>query len=403
MKNARKLAIGAAGLLLAASSLSLAEPTMPETPKDVAAAPADATKTASGLASKVLSKGTGTEHPAAADTVTVHYSGWTTDGKLFDSSVQRGDPTSFPLNGVIKGWTEGLQLMVAGEKRRFWIPADLAYGENPGGGRPGGTLVFDVELISIKQAPKAPKDVAAAPADAEKSASGLATKVTTKGTGTNHPKDIDTVKAHLNLWSADGNLINSTSEQGEPAEIPLDALRIGGLAEGLKLMVTGEKRTIWIPAKLAFGDNPPPGAPEGGLVVEAELVGITPGVEPPKAPADVAAVPADAEKTASGLASKVLTKGTGTDHPKASDSVTVHYSGWTTDGKLFDSSVKRGTPASFQLTGVIKGWTEGVQLMVPGEKRRFWIPADLAYGENPGGGRPGGLLVFDIELIKIGQ
>ena len=403
MKNARKLAIGAAGLLLAASSLSLAEPTMPETPKDVAAAPADAEKTASGLASKVLTKGTGTEHPSAADTVTVHYSGWTTDGKLFDSSVQRGEPTSFPLNGVIKGWTEGVQLMVVGEKRRFWIPAGLAYGENPGGGRPGGLLVFDVELISIKQAPKAPKDVAAAPADAEKTASGLASKVTTKGTGKDHAKDIDTVKAHLNLWSSDGTLINSTAEQGEPAEIPLDALRIGGLAEGLKLMVTGEKRTIWIPSKVAFGDTPPPGAPAGGLVVEAELVGITPGVEPPAAPADVAAVPADAEKTASGLASKVITKGSGADHPKASDTVTVHYSGWTTDGKLFDSSVKRGTPASFPLTGVIKGWTEGVQLMVPGEKRRFWIPAEMAYGEKPGGGRPGGMLVFDIELIKIGQ
>jgi FKBP-type peptidyl-prolyl cis-trans isomerase len=63
--------------------------------------------------------------------------------------VQRGEPASFPLDGVIKGWTEGLQLMVVGEKRRFWIPADLAYGENPGGGRPGGMLVFDVELLEI--------------------------------------------------------------------------------------------------------------------------------------------------------------------------------------------------------------------------------------------------------------
>jgi FKBP-type peptidyl-prolyl cis-trans isomerase len=122
---------------------------MPETPPDVKAAPADAEKTASGLASKVLKKGTGTVKPEAQDEVTVHYSGWTTDGKMFDSSVQRGQPTSFPLNGVIKGWTEGLQLMVEGEKRRFWIPANLAYGENPGGGRPGGLLVFDVELIKI--------------------------------------------------------------------------------------------------------------------------------------------------------------------------------------------------------------------------------------------------------------
>lgn len=69
---------------------------------------------------------------------------------MFDSSVARGETTSFGINQVIPGWTEGLQLMVEGEKRRFWIPADLAYGENPGGGRPGGMLCFDVELVKIK-------------------------------------------------------------------------------------------------------------------------------------------------------------------------------------------------------------------------------------------------------------
>jgi FKBP-type peptidyl-prolyl cis-trans isomerase len=379
---------------------------MIDTPSDVKATPADAIKTASGLASKVLQAGKGNVHPSAADTVTVHYSGWTPDGKLFDSSVKRGEPTSFPLNGVIKGWTEGVQLMVEGEKRRFWIPADLAYGENPGGGRPGGQLVFDVELISIKQAPKPPAppaDLSAAPADAEKSDTGLASKLITKGTGTEHPKDDDTAKLNISLWSSDGQLLQSSAQQGGPAEIALDQLSIGGLAEGIKLMVTGEKRQLWIPAKLAFGEKLPPGAPAGGLVVEAELISIKKGIPAPAAPADVAAAPADAEKTSSGLVSKVITKGTGTTHPKATDSVTVHYSGWTPDGKLFDSSVKRGEPTSFPLNGVIKGWTEGVQLMVQGEKRRFWIPANLAYGENPGGGRPGGLLVFDVELIEIAK
>ncbi|MFM2196969.1 MAG: hypothetical protein RLZZ505_401 [Verrucomicrobiota bacterium] len=122
---------------------------MPETPKDVAAAPADAEISATGLASKILAKGTGETKPKATDLVTVHYSGWTTDGKMFDSSVKRGEPASFPLNGVIAGWTEGLQLMAVGEKRRFWIPAKMAYGENPPAGYPAGTLVFDVELIKI--------------------------------------------------------------------------------------------------------------------------------------------------------------------------------------------------------------------------------------------------------------
>ena len=241
-------------------------------PADVAAPPADAETTASGLASRVLVAGTGTEHPAAEDTVEVHYTGWTTDGEMFDSSVERGATASFPLNRVIAGWTEGLQLMVTGEKRRFWIPVDLAYQNRPG--RPAGMLVFDVELVSITKAP-----------------------------------------------------------------------------------------------------------------------------EPIAAPDDVAAPPDDAETTESGLASKVIEAGTGTEHPTAASTVTVHYTGWTTDGEMFDSSVMRGQPASFPLNGVIAGWTEGLQLMVTGETRRFWIPVDLAYQNRPG--RPAGMLVFDVELISI--
>jgi FKBP-type peptidyl-prolyl cis-trans isomerase len=119
------------------------------------------------------------------------------------------------------------------------------------------------------------------------------------------------------------------------------------------------------------------------------------------APPDVAAPPADARRSASGLAWKVLTPGTGTRHPRPNSEVTVHYTGWTTDGELFDSSVRRGEPARFPLNRVIKGWTEGVQMMVEGEKRRFWIPAELAYGDSPGGGAPAGMLVFDIELLRI--
>lgn len=119
-------------------------------PADVAAAPADAIATDSGLSYKVLTAGTGTERPEATSRVTVHYTGWTTDGKMFDSSVVRGETISFPLNRVIKGWTEGLQLMVVGEKTRFWIPGNLAYGDTPQRpGAPSGTLVFDVELFSF--------------------------------------------------------------------------------------------------------------------------------------------------------------------------------------------------------------------------------------------------------------
>ena len=116
-------------------------------PSDVAAAPADATRTSTNLASRVIAHGTGTRHPRPNSTVTVHYTGWTTDGKTFDSSVSRGQPSTFGLDEVIAGWTEGVQMMVEGEKRRFWIPGRLAYEGAPG--KPQGTLVFDIELIRI--------------------------------------------------------------------------------------------------------------------------------------------------------------------------------------------------------------------------------------------------------------
>ena len=238
-------------------------------PSDVAAAPADAEKTASGLATKILQKGSGDKRPTTQDMAVVHYTGWTTDGKMFDSSVARGKPNTFPVGGLIKGFTEGLLLMTVGEKRRLWIPQDLAYRGQPD--RPAGMLVFEVELLDILPDPSAP-------------------------------------------------------------------------------------------------------------------------------PPDVAGPPSDAKRTPSGLAYKVLRPGKGSAHPERRSQVTVHYTGWTTDGKMFDSSVKRGQPATFGLDEVIAGWTEGVQLMVEGEKARFWIPQRLAYDGKPGA--PAGMLVYDIELIS---
>jgi peptidylprolyl isomerase len=238
-------------------------------PTDVGTPPADAAKTKSGLATRVITPGTGKELPGPQDRVTVHYTGWTTNGAMFDSSYTRGKPSSFPLNRVIPGWSEAVQLMVVGEKRRAWIPQGLAYQGRAD--KPKGMLVFDIELVAITPTPTTP--------------------------------------------------------------------------------------------------------------------------------ADVAAPPADAQKTRSGLAYKVLTPGAGSVHPKRNGTVTVHYSGWTTDGKMFDSSVVSGQPASFSLDQVIPGWTEGVQLMVEGEKTRFWIPEKLAYDGQEG--KPKGMLVFDVELITV--
>lgn len=142
--------------------------------------------------------------------------------------------------------------------------------------------------------------------------------------------------------------------------------------------------------------------PLDGCRTEAEIAPVADGDTIP-APPDVASAPADAEVTASGLVSRRLIPGCGTEHPTETSSVTVHYTGWTTDGAMFDSSVVRGREATFPLNRVIPGWTEGVQLMTVGEKRRFWIPGPLAYGNNPRPGAPAGMLVFDVDLMAIEQ
>jgi FKBP-type peptidyl-prolyl cis-trans isomerase len=239
-------------------------------PPDLTSPPADATRSKTGLISKELSPGTSAEKPAATDIVTVHYTGWASDGRMFDSSVARGTPSTFPLDRVMAGWNECVQLMARGEKRRCWVPQELAY--RGATGRPTGTVVFDIELIDLRPSPMIP-------------------------------------------------------------------------------------------------------------------------------PADLKQPPADAHRAPSGLAYKVLRPGTGVRKPDAFSRVTVHYTGWTLDGKMFDTTVTRNTPATLSLQDVIRGWTEGIATMVEGERTRFWIPEAIAYkGEA---GMPRGMLVFDVELLRI--
>lgn len=238
-------------------------------PSDVAEAPADATTTESGLAYKVLRPGTSQDKPAGSDRVSVHYTGWTTDGNMFDSSVARGEPATFGVTQVIAGWTEMLQLMSEGEKVRVWIPEALAYRGRPGA--PAGMLVFEIELVSIVRPLVAPTDVAAPPADAERTDSGLASKVIEAGTGDAHPAETSRVRVHYTGWTTDGAEFDNSRTRGQPAVFPLNRV-IAGWTEGLQLMVVGEQRRFWIPEDLAYQGRP--GAPAGMLVFDVELLAI---------------------------------------------------------------------------------------------------------------------------------
>jgi FKBP-type peptidyl-prolyl cis-trans isomerase len=235
--------------------------------------------------------------------------------------------------------------------------------------------------------PVPPADLTTPPADAQRSESGLVTKQLVAGTGGVRPKDDDRVRVRYTVWKTDGTMLQHI-EAPNAMTLALPKM-IAGWREAMLLMVPGEKRRLWIPETLTSGKS-------AALVMDVELVSI---LENPVTPADVAAPPADATTTESGLAYKVLRAGTGTAHPKRFSTVVVHYSGWTTDGRMFDSSVLTDQPAEFPLDGVIRGWTEGLQLMVEGEKTRFWIPSKLAYGNDRS--KPQGMLVFDVELIDI--
>jgi FKBP-type peptidyl-prolyl cis-trans isomerase len=243
--------------------------------------------------------------------------------------------------------------------------------------------------------PAVPADVAAPPVDAQTSSSGLAWQVLQPGVGPDRPGTTDLVTIDYTGWTTDGKLFDSTRLRGRPSTLLMERL-MKGMREALEQMVIGERRLLWVPEGLAFAGMK--GRPAGMVVLDLELLDFT--SSPAIAPPDVGAPPRDAERSHTGLTWRVLRPGTGTERPGPSSRVTVHYTGWTTDGRMFDSSIMRGQPTELRLDNVIKGWTEGLQMMVVGEKRRFWIPQDLAYKGEPGA--PRGMLVFDVELLGVG-
>ncbi len=367
-------------------------------PSDVAAIPADAKKTDSGLAYKVIKTADEAgDKPALNDEVQIKFTGWTTDGKMVDTSTRRRSPTKLLVNKGIPGWIEGLQLMRQGETFRFWIPEELGYKSHRGG--PKGMLVYDIELQAIKKAPAVPSNVAAPPKGTKKTPKGVHYKVLTQGKGKkDHPRKWDKVSVHYSGWTTDGKMFDSSIMRGKPSSFGVSGV-IPGWTDALLMMNTGDKWLVWIPEELAYKGRP--GRPQGMLVFEMELLSIEKLPEPPPPPAvpkDVKAPPKNAKKTDSGVFYKTLKPGKG-ESPTASSKVKVHYTGWTTDGKMFDSSVTRGKPISFGLGQVIPGWRDGLQTMKVGEKARLWIPEELAYKGKPGA--PQGMLVFDVELLAI--
>ncbi len=231
--------------------------------------------TDSGLKYEILTEGSGAS-PTAEDSVTVHYEGTLMDGTKFDSSYDRGETITFPLNRVIKGWTEGVQLMKEGAKYKFTIPSELAYGEAGGGPiPPNADLVFIVELVKVV----VDEGKAFLKLNKEKSGikatdSGLQYKVLLEGTGKS-PNATDRVTVHYEGTLIDGTKFDSSYDRGEPIDFGLNQV-IPGWTEGVQLMKEGAKYKFFIPSELAYGPQGSPGAipPNAALIFTVELIRV---------------------------------------------------------------------------------------------------------------------------------
>ncbi len=380
--------------LLALPALAHAQDNAPKMPADT-----EIVSLPSGLKYSVLKKGDSSTKAMKGDIVRMHYTGWLTDGTVFDSSVTRGTPFVFELGRgeVIKGWDEGVALMNKGDKLKLTIPAELGYGARATGKIPANaTLVFEVELLDVVW-----RFAQVNPSTKKTTPSGVGYEVLAPGTGVT-PKAGDLVRFHFAVWRSSGELLSCDDREsrGRPRPKPGATGTVGempamGLSEALKLCPLDGSVRIELPASASFQRLPPNTKPESTIVWEVKLLEIVtvPTFSMPEA-SKLVTLP-------SGLAYEVVKPGTG-KKPGASDMVTVHYVGWLTNGNRFDTSYSTGQPASFSLGGVIKGWTEGVQLMQEGAIYKFVIPPGLAYGEAGAGADipPNSTLVFQIELIS---
>ena len=191
-----------------------------------------------------------------------------------------------------------------------------------------------------------------------------------------HPQPNDCVSVHYTGWR-DGAVVAST-RAGAP-EVQCLRQAIPQVAAALRAMAVGERRRVSVPPDRSY---------------ELELVGI---IRAPATPSRLEA-PRSAPRTASGLAVEVLRRGGG-GRPAPASPVTLHMSGWTRDGTLFESTVMAGHPAQAFVRDLIPGLREAVEGMTVGEKARLWIPAALAYGDRPRRGQPAGPLVYEVELL----
>ena len=355
--------------------------------------------TASGLQYSVLVAGKADATAAkTGDLCRVHYTGWHTDGRVFDSSHRRKQPFVFGVGaGVIKGWSEGVQLMKPGASFKFTIPAALAYGA-PGKApviQPNETLIFQIDLIDVMPfAAKAKGD--------KKLRSGIKYDVLRTGKGDAPGKENNFEIRHA-LWNTKGKLLDTSYNNPNALRGKAGKFNIKFLNEAPCVMNPGSIYRFEVPAEFCFGDQAKgPDLPANSTTVW--LIEMIKVIQPMPIPEYFESKKENLKTTKSGLQYEVIKAGLG-KNGEMGKNVTVHYVGWLPGGDRFDSSYERGEPSTFRLGAVIQGWNEGLALMKEGAVYKFVIPGNLAYGErgSPPKIQPNATLEFLVELIKVGD
>jgi FKBP-type peptidyl-prolyl cis-trans isomerase len=344
----------------------------------------------------VLTEGRGGQKPRRGDKVKVHYTGWLTDGKEFDSSRRRGEPASFVVGGVIEGWNLALGEMTPGARWKITIPPDLGYGASAVGPIPAGsTLIFDVELIEVHAVPAFRK---LDPAATKTLPSGLKCQVLDPGRGT-ALAETEVFELAYTIFSDKGESLECSEITGQNIKGRKDTMVLPFLKEAPFLVSEGGEVLLEVPPDLAWGGRTAGKIPPNSTTFwDLRLVRIH---RPLPAPAFEMPPEDKLEKTASGLKIRIVKPGEGAS-PAMGDDVVVHYAGWLTDGTPFDSSYSRAEPATFKLGEVIQGWNEGLQRLKPGGNAWLVIPPGLGYGGR-GQGKipPNSTLVFRVELLEV--
>ncbi len=357
------------------------------------------TKTASGLQYKILTAGTGLIMPMEGDKVKVHFIEMLMNGEVLEDTWKKNTPWDLKVTSgsAIPGFLEALRLMKVGDKMEIIVPSALAYGNQQAGPvPPNSNLKFIMELLETTEGVRPFFTLGK---DTIKSETGLKYIHIEQGRGVAAAKG-DIVIIKYSGYLPDGKIFDSSVERGETIKFNLGQ-SLPGLDEGIGYMKQGGKIRLVIPYSLGFGENGRgPIPPKTDVIYDIELLEVKP---------KIAAVPYDVKgkdtvKTASGLKYLVAVKGSGTQ-AGVGKKVKVHYSGYLSDGTLFDSSIERDMTYELTIgsTPVINGWQEVLPLMKVGDKWRVVIPPHLAYKEQgfPPKIPAGATLTFDMEMIEV--